>query len=109
MKAEQTMTWEQKEEFRNTAIARRNKRGLGPIYWKLRAYDGDERWWEGFVNGQLAYNVSRGAWYHHESCDCDCCDSELDGINICEAHALYGHNWPASKRIDPILSQRELT
>jgi hypothetical protein len=99
------MTWEQREEFRNTAIARRNKRGIGPIYGKLRAYDYDERYWEGFVNGQLAYIVHRGSWSHYESNDCDSCESELDGINICEAHALYGNSWPTSRRFDPLLSQ----
>jgi hypothetical protein len=100
-----------KEQFRNAAIKQRNESGVPwRISWQLRPYDGDERCWDGYLDGELAYTVHRGGYFFHLADPLghdygDACDSEQTGINCCEAHALYGENWPKSKQLDPILSQ----
>jgi hypothetical protein len=107
----QINSFEMQEQFRDAAIKRCEESGIGwCVFWHLRPYDGTERCWEGYIDGVLAYTVHRGGYFFHLADPLgpdygDACESEQIGMNCCEAHALYGADWPRSKQSDPILSQ----
>jgi hypothetical protein len=78
------------------------------INWQLHAYDGDERRWLGYVDGEEEYWVHRGGYGCSSDMDFgDGCESEMEGINCCEAHHRYGPLWVDGLRNDPLL-RREI-
>jgi hypothetical protein len=76
------------------------------INWQLHAYDGDERRWLGYIDGEEEYCVHRGTFSSMSDDDfADSYEDEMHAINCCEAHHKYGQNWVKKMRTDPLLSQ----
>jgi hypothetical protein len=75
----------------------------GALSWQLHFYDGDERKWVGYINGEPTYWVHRGSFgcgfdndFH------DACLDEMEGINACETH------WRKRAGLPPLPKQQPL-